>query len=64
MGKNAYELMKEMWNIDEEIQKLSDDLKRTSKLREREIIEKRIDNLYSNFLRYKHLLQDIEIAGV
>ena len=56
--------MKEMWNIDEQIQNLSDKLKKTSQYREREIIEKQIDNLYSDFLRYKHLLESIKVTGV
>lgn len=64
MKNNAYEVMKEMWNIDEQIQNLSDKLKKTSQYREREIIEKQIDNLYSDFLRYKHLLESIKVTGV
>lgn len=64
MKNNAYEVMKEMWNIDEQIQNLSDKLKKTSQYREREIIEKQIDNLYSDFLMYKHLLESIKVTGV
>ena len=38
MKNNAYEIMKEMWAIDEEIQKLTSDLKKTSSnYRERSI---------------------------
>ena len=55
MKHNAYEIMKEMWSIDEEIQKLTSDLKKT------ELLERRIDSLYAEFLKYKHLLEDIEV---
>ena len=64
MKNNAYEVMKEMWNIDEQIQNVSDKLKKTSQYRERESIAKQIDNLYSDFLRYKHLLESIKVTGV
>lgn len=62
MKNNAYEIMKEMWSIDEEIQKLTSELKKVSQISERENLEKRIDNLYAEFLKYKHLLQDVEIT--
>ena len=32
MKHNAYEIMKEMWSIDEEIQKLTSDLKKTEQI--------------------------------
>ena len=37
MKNNAYEIMKEMWAIDEEIQKLTSDLKKTAQITERSI---------------------------
>ena len=50
MKHNAYEIMKETWSIDEEIQ-----------ITQRELLERRIDSLYAEFLKYKHLLEDIEV---
>ena len=64
MKHNAYEIMKEMWSIDEEIQKLTSDLKKTAQITEREVLERRIDSLYAEFLKYKHLLQDIQVTGL
>ena len=64
MKNNAYEIMKEMWAIDEEIQKLTSDLKKTAHITEREVLERRIDSLYAEFLKYKHLLQDIQVTGL
>ena len=64
MKNNAYEIMKEMWAIDEEIQKLTSDLKKTAQITEREVLERRIDSLYAEFLKYKHLLQDIQVTGL
>lgn len=61
MKHNAYEIMKEMWSIDEEIQKLTSDLKKTEQITQRELLEHRIDSLYAEFLKYKHLLEDIEV---
>ena len=48
MKNNAYEIMKEMWAIDEEIQKLTSDLKKTAQITEREVLERRIDSLYAD----------------
>ncbi len=62
MKNNAYEIMKEMWSIDEEIQKLTSELKKVAQIYERENLEKRIDSLYAEFLKYKHLLQNVEIT--
>ena len=64
MKNNAYELMKEMWSIDEEIQKLTSDLEKIAQISEREVLERRIDNLYADFLKYKHLLEDVEVTGL
>ena len=64
MKNNAYEIMKEMWAIDEEIQKLTSDLNKTAQITEREVLERRIDSLYAEFLKYKHLLQDIQVTGL
>lgn len=64
MKNNAYEIMKEMWAIDEEIQKLTSDLKKTAQITEREVLERRIDSLYAEFLKYKNLLQDIQVTGL
>lgn len=64
MKNNAYEIMKEMWAIDEEIQKLTSDLKKTAQITEREVLERRIDSLYAEFLKYKHLIQDIQVTGL
>ena len=61
MKHNAYEIMKEMWSIDEEIQKLTSDLKKTEQITQRELLERLIDSLYAEFLKYKHLLEDIEV---
>ena len=61
MKHNAYEIMKEMWSIDEEIQKLTSDLKKTEQITQRELLERRIDSLYAEFLKYTHLLEDIEV---
>ena len=58
---NAYELMKRMIEIDSEIQSLNDKLKRTSRIEERNSLERRIDYLYSEFLKDKHYLQNIEV---
>ena len=55
---NAYEIMKEMWNIDEEIQKLTVELRNISHITERENLERRIDSLYADFLEYKHMLEN------
>ena len=64
MKSNAYEIMKEMWSIDEEIQKLTSKLRKVTQISERELLEKRIDNLYAEFLKYKHLLEDVEVTGL
>ena len=64
MKNNAYEIMKEMWSIDEEIQKLTSELRKISHVSEREILERRIDSLYADFLKYKHLLEDVEVTGL
>lgn len=64
MKHNAYEIMKEMWSIDEQIQTLTIELRKTSQITEREILEKRIDSLYADFLKYKHLLEDVEVTGL
>lgn len=61
MKNNAYEVMKKMLSIDEEIQKLTTNLKNISQIAERETIEKRIDNLYADFLNYKHILESVEV---
>ena len=61
MKSNAYEIMKEMWSIDEEIQKLTSKLRKVAQI---ELLEKRIDNLYAEFLKYKHLLEDVEVTGL
>lgn len=64
MKNTAYELMKEMWSIDEEIQNLTAELRKTAQISEREVLERRIDNLYADFLKYKHLLEDVEVTGL
>ena len=64
MKNNAYELMKEMWSIDEEIQKLASEWEKIAQISEREVLERRIDNLYADFLKYKHLLEDVEVTGL
>ena len=64
MKNNAYELMKEMWSIDEEIQKLTSELEKIAQISEREVLERRIDNLYADFLKYTHLLEDVEVNGL
>ncbi|MDU2291948.1 hypothetical protein [Clostridium disporicum] len=64
MKSNAYEIMKEIWSIDEEIQKLTSKLRKVAQISERELLEKRIDNLYAEFLKYKHLLEDVEVTGL
>ena len=64
MKSNTYEIMKEMWSIDEEIQKLTSKLRKVAQISERELLEKRIDNLYAEFLKYKHLLEDVEVTGL
>lgn len=53
-----------MWSIDEQIQTLTIELRKTSQITEREILEKRIDSLYADFLKYKHLLEDVEVTGL
>lgn len=62
MKNNAYGVMKKMLSIDEEIQRLTANLKNISHISERENMEKRIDNLYADFLNYKHILEDIEVT--
>lgn len=62
MKNNAYEIMKKMLSIDEEIQQLTTNLRNISQVSQREIMEKRIDNLYADFLNYKHILEDIEVT--
>lgn len=64
MKNNAYEIMKEMWRIDEEIQKLTASLRKAANISERETLERRIDILYADFLKYKHLLEDVEVTGL
>ena len=64
MKDNAYEIMKKMRSIDEEIQKLTSELRKVAQISERETLEKRIDNLYAEFLKYKHLLEDVEVTGL
>lgn len=64
MKNNAYEIMKKMWSIDEEIQKLTYELRKVAQISERETLERRIDNLYAEFLKYKHLLEDVEVTGL
>lgn len=61
MKNNAYEVMKKMLSIDEEIQRITTNLKNISQIAERETMEKRIDNLYADFLNYKHILENIEV---
>lgn len=61
MKNNAYEVMKKMLSIDEEIQRLTASLKNISQIVERERMEKRIDNLYADFLNYKHILESVEV---
>ena len=61
MGKNAYELMKEMIAIDNQIQKLTDELKSTSNIAMRNNIERKIDSLYADFLKHKHYMQTIKV---
>ncbi|MCI9302683.1 hypothetical protein [Clostridium sp.] len=61
MKNNAYEVMKKMLSIDEEIQRLTANLKNISQIAERETMEKRIDNLYADFLNYKHILESVEV---
>ncbi|WP_300857738.1 hypothetical protein [uncultured Clostridium sp.] len=61
MKNNAYEVMKKMLSIDEEIQRLTTNLKNISQIVERERMEKRIDNLYADFLNYKHILESVEV---
>lgn len=61
MKNNAYEVMKKMLSIDEEIQRLTTNLKNISQIAERETMEKRIDNLYADFLNYKHILESVEV---
>lgn len=61
MKNNAYEVMKKMLSIDEEIQRLTANLKNISQIVERERMEKRIDNLYADFLNYKHILESVEV---
>ncbi len=61
MKNNAYEVMKKMLSIDEEIQRLTANLKNISQIAERETMEKRIDNLYADFLNYKHILENVEV---
>lgn len=58
---NAYEIMKEMWSIDEEIQRLTVKLRNISHITERENLERRIDSLYADFLNYKHILESVEV---
>lgn len=64
MKNNAYEIMKKMWSIDEEIQKLTSELRKVAQISERETLERHIDNLYAEFLKYKHLLEDVEVTGL
>ena len=54
-------VMKKMLSIDEEIQRLTTNLKNISQIVERERMEKRIDNLYADFLNYKHILESVEV---
>lgn len=61
MKNNAYEVMKKMLSIDEEIQRITTNLKNISQIAERETMEKRIDNLYADFLNYKHILESVEV---
>lgn len=61
MKNNAYEVMKKMLSIDEEIQRLTANLKNISQIAERKTMEKRIDNLYADFLNYKHILESVEV---
>lgn len=61
MKNNAYGVMKKMLSIDEEIQRLTANLKNISHISERENMEKRIDNLYADFLNYKHILESVEV---
>ena len=51
-------------DYDEEIQKLTSELRKVAQISERETLEKRIDNLYAEFLKYKHLLEDVEVTGL
>lgn len=61
LKNNAYEIMKEMWSIDEEIQRLTVKLRNISHITERENLERRIDSLYADFLNYKHILESVEV---
>ena len=39
-------------------------LEKIAQISEREVLERRIDNLYADFLKYKHLLEDVEVTGL
>lgn len=62
MQNNAYNLMKDMWELDEKIQKLTEKLKNTPLGAERTSLEKQIDSMYADFLKYKHLLEATKVT--
>ena len=39
MKNNAYEIMKEMWSIDEEIQKLTSELRKVAQISEEKLLK-------------------------
>lgn len=54
--KTGYSIMKEMLDIDTEIQSLNEKLKGSLSDKERQQVERQIDHLYSDFLEHKHRL--------
>lgn len=59
--KNAYECMKRMVELDNEILELSNKLSKTSNVTKRERLSKEIDHRLSESLALKHKLEDINI---
>lgn len=61
--KNAYECMKRMVELDNEILELSNKLSKTSNVTERERLSKEVDHRLSESLVLKHKLEDINIIA-
>lgn len=58
--KSAYDLMRKMCEIDEEIQRLNIHLQNAN-TNDREWLEAKIDQKYSEFLDLKHKMEEVEI---
>ena len=58
---NAYEVFLEMSQLSFELEELMDKKDKAKTVSEAEILDKRINNTELEFIRLKHLLQDVKV---